>query len=67
MIGNEVVVVAACRTAQGTFGGERNTVHLITGEGTEEWPTLAKDAVAMRLAGRIALQLGRPRSVKAAE
>jgi len=53
--------------ATGTFGGERNTVHLITAEGVQDWPTLAKDEVAQRLAGAIALQLGRPRSIKAAE
>jgi phosphopantothenoylcysteine decarboxylase/phosphopantothenate--cysteine ligase len=53
--------------ATGTFGGERNTVHLITGEGVEDWPTLAKEDVATRLADRIAQQLGRPHAVKAAE
>ncbi|MBS0549576.1 MAG: bifunctional phosphopantothenoylcysteine decarboxylase/phosphopantothenate--cysteine ligase CoaBC [Proteobacteria bacterium] len=53
--------------ATGTFGGERNTVHLVTGEGVEEWPTLAKDEVAGRLADRIARQLGAPRTLKAAE
>ena len=36
-------------------------------EGVQDWPTLAKDEVALRLAGAIALQLGRPRSIKAAE
>jgi phosphopantothenoylcysteine decarboxylase/phosphopantothenate--cysteine ligase len=54
-------------TAAGTFGGERNTVHLISAEGVEDWPTMAKDDVALRLAGRIALQLGRPRPAAAAE
>ena len=53
--------------ATGTFGGERNTVHLITADGVEDWPTLAKGDVATRLADRIAQQLGRPRAVKAAE
>jgi phosphopantothenoylcysteine decarboxylase/phosphopantothenate--cysteine ligase len=57
--------------ATGTFGGERNTVHLVTGEGVEEWPTLAKDEVAVRLAARIADriagQFGPPRAIKAAE
>jgi len=53
--------------ATGTFGGERNTVHLVTAEGVEEWPTLAKEEVAVRLADRIARQLGLPRAVKAAE
>ena len=37
----------------GTFGGDINTVHLITGDGTELWPTLTKKEVATRLAARI--------------
>ena len=40
-----------------TFGGEKNTVHLVTEEGVEAWPTLSKDAVAARLAARIAQHL----------
>ncbi|WP_247886801.1 bifunctional phosphopantothenoylcysteine decarboxylase/phosphopantothenate--cysteine ligase CoaBC [Azospirillum sp. SYSU D00513] len=38
----------------GTFGGDENTVHLITADGVEPWPRLGKDAVAARLAGAIA-------------
>jgi phosphopantothenoylcysteine decarboxylase/phosphopantothenate--cysteine ligase len=38
----------------GTFGGDHNTVHLITARGEEAWPRLDKDAVARRLAERIA-------------
>jgi phosphopantothenoylcysteine decarboxylase / phosphopantothenate---cysteine ligase len=37
-----------------TFGGDSNTVHVITAEGVESWPTLHKRAVAERLAERIA-------------
>lgn len=37
----------------GVMGGELNTVHLITGEGQEDWPLLPKQAVAERLARRI--------------
>jgi phosphopantothenoylcysteine decarboxylase/phosphopantothenate--cysteine ligase len=37
----------------GVMGGELNTVHLITGEGQEDWPLLSKQAVAERLARRI--------------
>ena len=65
--GCDWIVANDVSPATGTFGGERNTVHLITAEGVQDWPTLAKDEVALRLAGAIALQLGRPRSVKAAE
>jgi len=38
----------------GTFGGDRNVIHLIDGSGVEDWPPMSKDAVARRLAGRIA-------------
>jgi len=40
--------------ATGTFGGDRNTIHLVTDKGVETWPTLAKEEVARRLAERIA-------------
>ena len=65
--GCDWIVANDVSTAAGTFGGERNTVHLISAEGVEDWPTMAKDDVASRLAGRIALQLGRPRRAAAAE
>lgn len=38
----------------GTFGGDENTVHLVTEAGAEPWPKMGKDAVAARLAERIA-------------
>ena len=37
-----------------TFGGDANTVHLITADGVEDWPRMAKTAVAARLAARVA-------------
>ena len=40
--------------ATGTFGGDHNTVHLISADGVEDWPTGTKAAVAERLAARIA-------------
>ncbi len=45
----------------GTFGGDSNTVHLVTAEGVEEWPTLSKRAVAERLAARISAHIQRHR------
>jgi phosphopantothenoylcysteine decarboxylase/phosphopantothenate--cysteine ligase len=42
----------------GVMGGDDNTVHLITEEGVEDWPTMAKDAVAAALAQRIADHFG---------
>jgi len=38
----------------GTFGGETNTVHLITATSAEAWPAMRKTDVADRLAERIA-------------
>ena len=65
--GCDWIVANDVSPAAGTFGGERNTVHLISAAGVEDWPTLAKDDVALRLAGRIALHLGRPTKAEAAE
>lgn len=36
------------------MGGARNHVHLITGQGSEDWQDLTKEAVAQRLIGRVA-------------
>lgn len=47
--------------ASGTFGGDRNTVHLVTTDGVEDWPTLTKDEVAQRLARRISQQFAASR------
>jgi len=38
----------------GIMGGESNTVHLVTGEGVEDWPQMSKDEVAARLIARAA-------------
>jgi len=42
----------------GIMGGAENTVHLISAAGTEDWPRLAKDEVARRIAERIVRELG---------
>ena len=41
----------------GIMGGEDNVVHLITADGVEDWPRLAKQEVARRLAARVAAAL----------
>lgn len=46
--------------ATGTFGGDDNTLHLITDSGVEDWPRLSKRAAADRLADRIAQALTAP-------
>lgn len=38
----------------GTFGGDANTVHLVSAAGIDSWPPLSKTAVAERLAAAIA-------------
>jgi phosphopantothenoylcysteine decarboxylase/phosphopantothenate--cysteine ligase len=40
------------------MGGERNRVHLVTGERVEDWPEASKDEVARRLIARVAEALG---------
>jgi len=40
----------------GVMGGAANTVHLLTADGIEDWPTLSKEDVAARLVARIARQ-----------
>jgi phosphopantothenoylcysteine decarboxylase/phosphopantothenate--cysteine ligase len=40
--------------ASGTFGGDANTIHLVSEAGVEDWPPLSKRDVAERLAERIA-------------
>ncbi|TVR98794.1 MAG: bifunctional phosphopantothenoylcysteine decarboxylase/phosphopantothenate--cysteine ligase CoaBC [Rhodospirillales bacterium] len=44
----------------GTFGGDRTTIHLVTGDGVEDWPRMTKVDVAERLTDRVADALGRP-------
>ena len=41
----------------GTFGGDENTVHLVTAEAVDDWPRLSKSGVAQRLASHIASHL----------
>jgi phosphopantothenoylcysteine decarboxylase/phosphopantothenate--cysteine ligase len=61
--GCDWIVANDVSPATGTFGGDRNTVHLIgegLGEGgVEHWPTLDKAEVARLLAERVAAHLAR--------
>ena len=52
--GCDWIVANDVSPATGTFGGASNTVHLISASGVEAWPQMSKQAVAERLAGRIA-------------
>jgi phosphopantothenoylcysteine decarboxylase/phosphopantothenate--cysteine ligase len=55
IVANDVSAGAHC-----AMGGDRNAVTLITENGEERWPEMSKDAVAERLARRIATALGAP-------
>jgi len=55
--GCDWIVANDVSEGQGVFGGAENTVHLLTAAGIEDWPRLGKDAVAARLAQRIAAYL----------
>ena len=52
--GCDWIVANDVSPGSGAFGGDNNTVHLVTGNGVEDWPTMRKQAVAERLAQRIA-------------
>ena len=52
--GCDWIVANDVSPATGIMGGEENAIHLITESGVEDWPRMAKRAVADRLAARIA-------------
>ena len=39
------------------MGGDRNTIHLVSNAGVEDWPEQSKDDVAQTLIARIAQEL----------
>jgi phosphopantothenoylcysteine decarboxylase/phosphopantothenate--cysteine ligase len=55
--GCDWIVANDVSPASGVMGGDRNTVHLVTTEGVESWPSQSKDEVARHLIGRIATAL----------
>ena len=55
--GCDWIVANDVRPETGIMGGESNTVHIVTAEGSEAWPALPKPEVARRLAARIASAL----------
>jgi phosphopantothenoylcysteine decarboxylase/phosphopantothenate--cysteine ligase len=52
--GCDLVVANDVSPEAGVMGGARNSVHLVTAEGVETWPTLDKEEVARRLVERFA-------------
>ena len=52
--GCDWIIANDVRPETGIMGGTDNAVTLISGSGTESWPRMTKDAVARKLAARIA-------------
>ena len=55
--GCDWIVANDVAPATGTFGGDRNSVHLVTAAGVESWPPQSKDEVARALIARIVAAL----------
>jgi phosphopantothenoylcysteine decarboxylase/phosphopantothenate--cysteine ligase len=51
--------IVANDVSQGVFGGDENRVTVIDDTGAEDWPRMGKDAVAARLAERMAKALAK--------
>jgi len=58
--GCDWIVANDVSQGSGVFGGEMNTVHLISQAGSEGWPTASKSDVARLLAARIARHFEAP-------
>jgi phosphopantothenoylcysteine decarboxylase / phosphopantothenate---cysteine ligase len=56
--GCDWIVANDVSPATGIMGGDRNSVHLITRDGVESWPSEAKQGVADMLVARIAATVG---------
>ena len=52
--GADMIVANDVGAAGGVMGGLANEVHLVTSDGVESWPRMAKDEVARRLVARFA-------------
>lgn len=52
--GCDLIVANDVATGTGTFGGDANTVHLVTPNGVETWERQPKDAVARALVAHLA-------------
>ncbi len=52
--GCDLIVANDVAPESGVMGGTRNSVHLVTPDGVETWPTLDKEEVARRLVARLA-------------
>lgn len=55
--GCDWIVANDVSAGTGTFGGDDNSVHLVSADGVEDWPRMTKADVARELAQRIAQRL----------
>lgn len=55
--GCDLIVANDVSKETGVFGGDRNTVHLVSASGVEDWPSMSKDEVARELMERLAHML----------
>jgi phosphopantothenoylcysteine decarboxylase/phosphopantothenate--cysteine ligase len=55
--GCDIIVANDVSASTGIMGGDQNTIHLVTRDGIDSWPTLDKDEVARRLVARLAREL----------
>ena len=60
--GADWIVANVVWPGTGAMGGDHTEVHLITGQGVEDWPSLSKDDMARRLLARAAEALHALRS-----
>ncbi len=56
--GADLICANDVSPAEGVFGGDANTLHLVGPDGVESWPKLSKAEAADRLAAVIAARLG---------
>ncbi len=52
--GCDLIVANDVSPDGGVFGGDRNTVHLVTAAGVENWPSMSKADVATKLMAKLA-------------
>jgi phosphopantothenoylcysteine decarboxylase / phosphopantothenate---cysteine ligase len=52
--GCDLIVANDVSPEGGVFGGDNNTVHIISAKGVESWPSLSKQDVAVRLVTKLA-------------
>ena len=56
-VGKSADWIVANDVSGSVMGGKRNRIHLVTGDGVEDWPEMRKEEVARRLVERIAKEL----------